>query len=69
MNHFRASLTVAYILHIQISFNSLKEVQIETYYVKCRITEKLQNLKFKNKEKYIKTDMDKYTNNEINKLL
>jgi len=42
-----------------------KEVQIESY-IKLRSTEKAQNLISKNKEIYIKTEMDKYKNNTIN---
>ena len=44
----------------------LKEVQIETY-IKLRSSNKLQNLKSKNKEIFIKTEMDKYKNNEISR--
>jgi len=36
--------------------------------MKLRCTGKLQNLKSKNKEIFIKTEMDKYKNNEINRL-
>jgi hypothetical protein len=43
-----------------------KEVRIETF-VELRCTYKLQNLKSKNKEILIKTEMDKYSNNEINR--
>lgn len=45
----------------------LKEVHIETY-VKLQSTNKLQNLKYKNEEIFIKTGTDKYKNNEINRL-
>ncbi|KAE9543358.1 hypothetical protein AGLY_002158 [Aphis glycines] len=45
----------------------LKEVQIGTY-VKLRSTNKLQNLKSKNKETFIKIEMYKYKSNEITKL-
>jgi soluble P-type ATPase len=47
--------------------NVLKEIQIETY-VKLRSTDKKQNVKSKNKETYIKTEIEKYINNEINRL-
>jgi hypothetical protein len=44
----------------------LKEVQIENY-MKLRSSNKLQNLKSKNKEIFIKTEMDNYKNNEISR--
>lgn len=45
----------------------LKEVQIEAY-VKLRSTNKLQNLKSKNKETFIKIEMYKHKSNAITKL-
>jgi len=44
--------------------NVFKEIQIESC-IKLQTTEKAQNLISKNKEIYIKTEMDKYKNNTI----
>jgi hypothetical protein len=47
--------------------NVLKEIQIETY-VKVQNTDKKQNVKSKSKKTYIKTEIERYNNNEINRL-